>query len=373
MVSLVIGLLASALTLYLALIYASAALALLASAQALLLVSAFIFLCWLQRRVDASVQIPVAAAERGGEVSVQITAANRSRIPCMRIRYRIRMGSTFLAGSRRSWQRGAAVYPGENRYQAAVCLKYAGSYVIGLDRMRIYDLTGLFYMDKRIRRSAGVLVLPEAKSVGVRITERTRNFFGDSDVYDDFHPGDDRSEIFGIREFREGDKIQSIHWKLSAKSDELVVREDSLPLACPVVLILEGGPHRELQEAENYLSTAASIVFSLMDAHCPHFVAWYSGGRRDMVRVRVDDEEGYYLFLTSYLEDSHDMEKTMAGKASAEKMREETLYREKYRYDRPLHTLLLRTDLTLWQEGRQVGAVDGRDWEHSVQKLELIL
>ena len=55
--------------------------------------------------------------------------------------------------------------------------------------------------------------------------------FGDADVYDDFRPGNDSSEIFDVREFRDGDKIQSIHWKLSAKMQELVVREDSQPLS----------------------------------------------------------------------------------------------------------------------------------------------
>ena len=69
--------------------------------------------------------------------------------------------------------------------------------------------------------------------------EHTRNFFGEAEIYDDFHPGDDPSEIFGVREFRAGDKMQSIHWKLSAKSDDLLVRENSQPKACPLVFLLE--------------------------------------------------------------------------------------------------------------------------------------
>lgn len=366
MVSFVIGILVTFVTFYIAFIYASTAIGLLAFAEALLLVLAFVFLLYYRSRMDASIGIPIAVSERGGQVSVQITATNRSRIPCMRIRYQLKSGSSFLKKRKSSWQQGAIVYAGENCYQASFCPQYAGKYIIELARLRVYDLTGLFYMNKRIRRSADIQVLPEVESAGVRITERTRNFYGDSDVYDDFRPGDDRSEIFDIREFREGDKIQSIHWKLSAKSDELVVREDAQPLACPVVLILENCPRRDQQEVETYLSTAASLVFSLMDAHCAHFVSWYSGGRRDMVRVRVDDDEGYYLFLSSYLEDSF-------GTSEMEGMALRERYREKYRYDRPLYTLLLQSDLTLWQDEKQVGTVDGRDWKGSVQKLELIL
>lgn len=365
MVSFLIGILVTFVTFYIAFIYASTAIGLLAFAQALLLVLAFVFLLYYRSRIDAAIRIPIAVAERGGQVSVQIVTTNRSRIPCMRIRYQIRFGSSFLKKCKSSWQQGAIVHTGENCFQAAVSPQYAGCYVMELWKLRVYDLTGLFYMNKRVRRSASIQVLPDVESVQVRITERTRNFVGDSDVYDDFHPGDDRSEIFDIREFREGDKIQSIHWKLSAKSDELVVREDSLPIACPVVLILESCLKKDLQEVEAYLSVAASLVFSLMDAHCPHYVAWYSGSRREMVRVRVYDDEGYYLFLSSYLEDSHG-----AGDVRTD-LRQS--YRDKYRYDHQLYTLVLLPDLTLWQEDKQVGSFDGKDWKGSVQKLELIL
>lgn len=363
MISFLVGILVALATFYVAFIYASPAIGLLAFAQSLLLALAFLFLTVYRRRLDAYLEIPLAVAEKGGQVSVQIVAVNRNRIPCMRIRYKLRVGSTFVKKGGCHWQHGAAVYAGENKYQALIWPEYAGSYTIELVKLRIYDLTGLFYIHKRIRRSAVIQVLPEAESVAVRITERTRNFFGDSDVYDDFRPGDDRSEIFDIRDFRPGDKIQSIHWKLSAKTGELVVREDSLPRACPLVLILENGFHKNLRESEVYLSAAASLSFSLMDARCPHYVSWYSGSRRDMVRVRVDDEEGYYLFLSAYLEDCF----------SASAQDAIGCYREKYRYDRQLYMLWLRPDLSLWQNEDKVGQIDRGDWKSSVQKLELIL
>jgi len=84
-----------------------------------------------------------------------------------------------------------------------------------------------------------VQVLPRLHSTAVRMSERIRNFYGDADVYDDFQSGNDKSEVFDVREFREGDRMQSIHWKLSAKSEELLVREDSQPLACPLVFFLD--------------------------------------------------------------------------------------------------------------------------------------
>ena len=363
MVSFIAGIAVTLVTFYIALIYGSAAIGLFAFAEALLLVLAFFYLLFLRGQMDAAIRIPIGVTERGKKVSVQIVTTNRSHIPCMRVRCQLLLGNSFLRKGRRLWQPLAPVYAGENCCQASLGLPFAGNYSVGIRKMRIYDLTGLFYINKRLRSSAQVQVLPETACVCLRITERTRNYFGDSDVYDDFRPGNDRSEIFDVREFRDGDRIQSIHWKLTAKSDELIVREDASPLACPVVLLLESGLKKDLKTAEIFLSAASSLVFSLMDAHCPHYVSWYSGSRRDMVRVRVDDEEGYYIFLSSYLADSF----------GTPAMEPEKLYQEKYRWDRPLHSLVLKSDLTVWQNGKEAGAVDRKDWKKSMAELELIL
>lgn len=39
--------------------------------------------------------------------------------------------------------------------------------------------------------------------------------------------GTDASEMFDIRSYVPGDDIRSIHWKLSGKTDELIVRQAS--------------------------------------------------------------------------------------------------------------------------------------------------
>ena len=68
-------------------------------------------------------------------------------------------------------------------------------------------------------------MLPELDAVAVQVSERVRRYFGEAESYDDFQPGTDVSQIFDVREYRPGDRLQRIHWKLSAKSDGLLVRE----------------------------------------------------------------------------------------------------------------------------------------------------
>lgn len=114
-----------------------------------------------------------------------------------------------------------------------------GNYEFELVRIKLYDFSRLFYVTKRVKKYANVEVMPQIDEIPVRITDRVRNFFGDSDIYDDLRPGYDPSELFDVREFQNGDRLQSVHWKLSARTDELMVKENSLPKACAVAIVAD--------------------------------------------------------------------------------------------------------------------------------------
>lgn len=171
------------------------------------------------------------------------------------------------------------------------------------------------------------------------IGERVRNFYGDSDVYDELRPGYDPAEIFDIREFRDGDRLAGVLWKLSAKNGELMVRENSLPRACPVRLFLYACG----EGAAGMLESIAGLAFSLMDEGCAFYAAWMSRTRKEVLRVRVDDEESYYLFLVAYMQDcSPDFSGDL-----------EEMYREKYRGEYGLYAVIFR-DGKVFQNGLEL-------------------
>jgi uncharacterized protein (DUF58 family) len=360
------GILVTLVTFYIAFIYASATIGLLAFSEAVLVVLAFLYLCIYREKIEVDMRVPIMVADPGGKVTMVIKTSNRGHFSCTKVRYRIRSGHAFLRKTHGNWMNGETIYPGKNTYQNVISPQIAGNYTFELVKIRLYDMTGLFFMDRKMRQSTQVQILPEIGEVRVRISERTRNFYGDADVYDDFRPGEDKSEIFDVREFREGDRIQSIHWKLSAKTDELLVRQDSHPLACPLVFLLENPQVKrtgQLKNTQYHLSVVASIVYSLMDISCPHFIAWYSDSLQDIVRARVDDEESYYIFLTEYMQDC-------AGKSY---ISPEEMYHEKYRFDHAIFTLKLDESGKLMLNGDLLTQIDRRNWKESLKGIELVL
>ena len=59
------------------------------------------------------------------------------------------------------------------------------------------------------------------------VTKNTRDFVTDSDVYYSDVRSDDSTEVYQVREYRPGDRMTRIHWKLSARQDEIMVRYGS--------------------------------------------------------------------------------------------------------------------------------------------------
>ena len=103
---------------------------------------------------------------------------------------------------------------------------------------------------------------------------------------------DDSEPDIRVREYRPGDPVRWIHWKLSAKTDRLLVREGVPSGGSGLLLMLEtalGG------SAPDDMDAAASGLLSLSRElavnACPHGVCWYDHGRRTLERMEVDAVE----------------------------------------------------------------------------------
>ncbi len=88
------------------------------------------------------------------------------------------------------------------------------------------DLLGLFVLKRRPGTELKIYVLPKALG-----PEKGVNIDAALNAAQRFKPkyGGGYSEEHELREYRPGDVTNSIHWKLSSKTDELIVRE---PMVC---------------------------------------------------------------------------------------------------------------------------------------------
>lgn len=89
---------------------------------------------------------------------------------------------------------------------------------------KVYDMLGIFFIPIRIKKHSFVRVLPKQQKP--KIIPDSSNF-----TVTGYKPKPvGNSEIYELREYRHGDSLRNVHWKLSSKSDELIVKEPNIPI-----------------------------------------------------------------------------------------------------------------------------------------------
>ncbi|MEE1318619.1 MAG: DUF58 domain-containing protein, partial [Ruminococcus sp.] len=89
----------------------------------------------------------------------------------------------------------------------------------------ISDMTGIFCIPVRINCNLVCNVYPKAKKP---------DFLPDCDKISvvGYKPksGGGFSDFYELRQYQSGDSLKNIHWKLSSKYDDIIVREPSIPI-----------------------------------------------------------------------------------------------------------------------------------------------
>lgn len=112
--------------------------------------------------------------------------------------------------------------------QVCGCLK------IEVIRARVYDYLGLLRLPIRRKDAAGVYIWPESVPIA-----RTPDFALQPPRRWKPKPGGGFAENHDLRLYRPGDNLQQIHWKLSAKTGKLILREAMEPIHKPIRLTLD--------------------------------------------------------------------------------------------------------------------------------------
>lgn len=351
MISFLFGIIGVITLLYLALIFESTAFALAGYGLAVLVVLSFIMLMIRGSRIKVKIEIPINVAEKNKKLMLNVKINNSSFFSLPRVRFRIEYGNTVDKKRKKVYLTADGIRKGESTRLFAFAITRSGNFEFSIKKIKIYDFTGLFSISKKVRGNASAMVLPDIDDVAITIGDGVRHFFGEAMSSDELSKGSNPEEVIDVREFRDGDRIQNVHWKLSARTDELMVKEHMAPKACPIVLMLAPGS----TAIDGVPEWAASLSFSLMDMKCTHYAAWFSKSRNDVVRVRVKDEEDYYLFMTSYMQDDG---------ASQVDIKER--YREKYKGEQYLHLLCPKDKNTVIVDGETLKTDE-------ISKLELLL
>ncbi len=153
---------------------------------------------------------------RGEYIRLPVKAVNRGLLPVAGVQVKL---SEEAPGSGRTNQRGrlhgvgGRVRPFDLDFEA----KHCGQARFRVTGARIFDCLGLFALPVRKKGNLSVWILPIAAPVRPDEAEFLVNCMR---MYQDGEDGD-----YLVRDYRPGDSLRSVHWKLTARAEELQVRD----------------------------------------------------------------------------------------------------------------------------------------------------
>lgn len=255
-------------------------------------ICAWSFLLMVRKKISAELDRVPPMGEKGKRIRAGATVRNASRTAAVRCEVQISVRNR-ISGKKIKRRYQGILPPGkEETFWCESASDFCGNMEVELESVRICDMLGIFYIKRAVHRRVSVKIMPEFRLMPLEITRAVREFRTDADEYSGEKRGDDPSELFQVREYRVQDSIRDIHWKLSAKEEELMVKEHALPLGCAVLVWIDL-PEKETSASgfSKLLETAASLSVTLAEQKCIHLAAWYEEKNERVGMQRVRDEK----------------------------------------------------------------------------------
>lgn len=300
-----------------------------------ILLAAALYVCvrTLATGLQAEVRLPSAAMRRGELFEIRVALRNRRILPAADVTVEVACRDMFT--SEVSTLRSPAMVDGRGRAEVVFRLKAEHCGVVSIvgSDVRVKDYLGLFCGQCKVCSfTAEYTSLPRWETGENEENRMTGKAAGGEDS-SACRAGEDLLEAVDIREYRKGDMLHSIHWKLSARFDQWMVRDpgDTSETALLVFLDLypgENGVSRS--ELDTFYDKAADISWEMMRSGLRHDVIW--AREQILVRYTVRDEASFREMLmalihtplseihtdlnTLYKEQSEDETYTEAGRLS---------------------------------------------------------
>lgn len=283
-------------TVYLAFLYDGYILMLFVYMLIILPVITFICALITKKKIYVEMQTKNPVSMKNQTFMMKLLFKNNSIFPASRIALVFTYWNQFSKDVRKEIY---SISVGSNCMQNVACeifSEYCGNIEFGIVNMRLYDLLGIWKFKIPVSHSVNVSILPDMPEIAELILKGGSDIFLEEEIYSTSRSGDDPSEIFRVREYAEGDKINRIHWKLSAKEGTLMVKDFGLPLDSSVVILLE--LYYADKDTESFIDaaieTAVSLSMQFIRLKQIHFIAWYDIYFEDLVRIRIENEDDIY-------------------------------------------------------------------------------
>jgi len=243
-------------------------------------------------------------AVKGETVTLQLEAHNETLFPFAHLTLSYSTPETSYNGNEHHFS--VSLLPQHREViTTPIKCKYRGEYRFGFTRISATDIFGLISISFPFtvftsHRLVKLLVYPRIRPIlpGIFVNREKE---GPTDS--PFARAEELSSIADIRDFREGDPLKRVHWKLSARNRKLLVKEFEGSLSPDSVILVDCTAHSFKGEAavqyeDTIIECAAAFAKRMTDDFQPIKMFTYSNERTEVSGSSPVDFPAFYELLS---------------------------------------------------------------------------
>lgn len=241
----------------------------------------------LIKAIDIGLEIENNKIIRDESVKINVHVINKSIFPTNKLYAKVKVHNMFFQEKEELYINIPVLIHDENIISFDIECNYVGNVELEITDLVIKDYLEIITSKRTVGSSAEIMVLPQNIHYAVPI----------ENTYDEDDDGDkqvltlDNTELREIREYRSGDSLRRIHWKLSTKFDELMVKEFEKSLEANTVIMLD-----LIKNRQEHLNSAIEVLHSILDGMIGKVskgctVNWYDSSRDDYMFYEVYNKE----------------------------------------------------------------------------------
>lgn len=245
----------------------------------------------IRNRAAVEIRLPVSATKQN-VVSGLAAFQNDSALPIGRMRCRIEIKNTFTGEIFYFFVSSSVAPKKKKNVPFTLQSEHCGYLTVSVRETFLTDVFGLFGVPVSCGGTALMTVTPQTFSPDVTLIPRMAED-DDCDTYSPNKKGNDFSEPFQIREYAEGDSIRQIHWKLSSKTDRIIVRDPSLPITRSLLVFWDKSADDKASAGtmDAMAEAVVSICQRLTEMGLLYVLSWNETQTGQCIEKEVDGEE----------------------------------------------------------------------------------
>ncbi len=275
-------------TFYLAAMYRYPLLLALCAVELLLLPVSFALALRFCRLLSAQFEKESVPAQAEKETLCSLRVDYRGHLPVGRYALKLRAAYPLQSKKRKFTLYGSA-QAGQTLQDFKITAPYCGLLQIRLRCIKAYDPFALFSVRKRQTAALQLAVFPKEEALRLARSGLAPEEAGASEEQSVLQAGS-AQEVRQLREYRAGDPVRCIHWKLSAKSDTLWRKEFERETEAEAQLYLDLTAQKRVDAAQMscFYTLTSALVMGLLQSTTAVLVSWYDDG---LTRCAVGDAE----------------------------------------------------------------------------------